>query len=400
MALFRQEERKEPAQRDLGGDGQAVAATDGTTLCTSNEDDLTVVVAPRISISKSRPPRTAREETAKECGWQVGHIAVSNGEMVLLRVISPLGMGSLGVVEEVASIEPGYKTFVRKRVPLPYYYRRQRLRIIKEEAKVLEELSHLHIVQIIGSYEETSQAGRSFYSLLMAPVGDDDLKTFLDMVGDQNPAPAREWNWLRQWFTCLISAVAYFHEHGVRHQDIKPSNIIHRGSNIYFTDFSSASQIEIGQTTSTETPARTSAMYAASEVVKYLQNGTTLQRHGLGADIFSLGGVFMEILTVIDGRLVGDFHRFLQDLPLVASTESLGQRSHSARGILLHSKVLQRCSLWFKASNLVFSRNVFEECILPMLQRNRQERPSAVSVLRLFRMIDPLVFSCPCFSFG
>lgn len=44
-------------------------------------------------------------------------------------------------------------------------------------------------------------------------------------------------------------------------QDIKPSNVIHRGSDIIFTDFSSSSRFEIGPTTSTENPARTSAIY-------------------------------------------------------------------------------------------------------------------------------------------
>lgn len=141
---------------------------------------------------------------------------------------------------------------------------------------------HRHVVQIIGSYSECPPSGRQFYSLLMSPVGDQDLKAFLEVVGDPSWDGRRdmariERSWLQTWFMCLASTLAYMHSSGVRHQDIKPSNIIHRGSTIYFTDFSSSSQFQIGQTTSTENPARTSAMYSAPEVINC---DGVLNRHG------------------------------------------------------------------------------------------------------------------------
>ncbi|XTI93898.1 hypothetical protein V2W45_1461810 [Cenococcum geophilum] len=73
-------------------------------------------------------------------------------------------------------------------------------------------------------------------------------------------------------------------------QDIKPSNVIHRGSDIIFTDFSSSSRFEISPTTSTENPART--------------------RHGRGSDISSPGHIFVEMLILIDRRTVSDFRAF------------------------------------------------------------------------------------------
>ncbi|KAF2496352.1 kinase-like protein, partial [Lophium mytilinum] len=139
---------------------------------------------------------------------------------------------------------------------------------------------------------------KQFYCLLMSPVGESDLQAFMDELGAREPTEV-EIRWLMDWFPCLTSALAYMHDQGVRHQDIKPSNIVHRGSQIFFTDFSSSSRFKIGHTTSTENPARTSAMYAAPEMLDYLQDDGTLSKHGRAADIFSLGCVFSEMATII-----------------------------------------------------------------------------------------------------
>lgn len=136
--------------------------------------------------------KAIREGLAVDCGWKTGHHVFAEGVQAPFVVLNFLGMGSLGVVEEVTSRSPpemGTQTLGRKRILLPYNGRRQRLQIIKEEAKVLEDLAHQHIIQMIASYEDTPQPGKLFYSLLMSPVGDNDLKTFLDVVGDQDRAP-------------------------------------------------------------------------------------------------------------------------------------------------------------------------------------------------------------------
>ncbi|KAF2188407.1 hypothetical protein K469DRAFT_95219 [Zopfia rhizophila CBS 207.26] len=132
----------------------------------------------------------------------------------------------------------------------------------------------------------------------MFPVGDRDLGRFLHEMGEDTSVTRKiEKIWLRQWFSCLISDLAYIHTKGVRHQDIKPSNIVHRGDLIFFTDFNSAAQCEPGCTTSTENPARKSAMYSAPEVLDRLRDDHSLTRHGTGTDIFSLGCAFYRYAT-------------------------------------------------------------------------------------------------------
>jgi serine/threonine protein kinase len=102
------------------------------------------------------------------------------------------------------------------------------LAIIQEEAKNLASLVHTHIIALIGSYEGFQHKNCHFYFLLMAPVGVNDLKNFLDIAGEQienEPMSlvSMTWRgWINSWFACLFSALAYKHEQGIRHQDIKP----------------------------------------------------------------------------------------------------------------------------------------------------------------------------------
>jgi serine/threonine protein kinase len=325
------------------------------------------------------------EFIAKTCGWNPDHQTHDDLQPNLLTVVSSLGNGSIGVVEEVR-ISPQFATFVRKRVQLPYHSRKQRLQIIKEEAAALKSLQHDHIVKSIGSYEEGQPLGRQFYSLLMWPVGDQDLKTYLEMNGDttsnvvHNRADRKDVvRLLQKWFKCLASALDYMHEAGMRHQDIKPSNIICRREEIYFTDFSSSARFEVGQTTSTENPARTSAMYAAPEVVS--MNGFTL-KHGRGTDVFALGAVFCEMLAVTLGSSVHNFHEFL-----LAHTKL----ETNAGGILLYGRKTERIEQYFREDAFYLG------CIRDMLALNRDRRPNARTVAATIRSsihykLDP----CSC----
>lgn len=342
-------------------------------------------------------PNKNSELMAKECGLTFQHKEFSDINQNFLIVISSLGHGSLGIVEEV-QISKRYTSFVRKRVQIPYHNRNQRLKIIKQEARVLESLVHRHVVQIIGSYSECPPSGRQFYSLLMSPVGDQDLKAFLEAVGDPSwdgrlDMARIERSWLQTWFMCLASTLAYMHSSGVRHQDIKPSNIIHRGSTIYFTDFSSSSQFQIGQTTSTENPARTSAMYSAPEVIN--RDGV-LNRHGRGTDVFALGAVFCEMLTVLTGYSVEGFHKFLLRSDSPEGTKNSGPGAQAAKGILLYGQKIDRVSEWF-GMNCFYCR-----CLWPMLTPDREKRPDADAVAKLIRTYmykqPTLLPFCPCNS--
>lgn len=324
---------------------------------------------------------------AEECGWNLGNRIFSEVKQSLLEVVNSLGSGSLGVVEEVRT-SISRPSFVRKRVQLQHYNRRQRLKVIEDEAKILRSLEHTHIVTLLGTYQEIPPIGNQFYSLLMLPVGHSDLANFLQLVANKSGMDQIgidiEVGLLRKWFKCLASALAYIHSQGVRHQDIKPSNIIRRSDHIFFSDFGSAGEFQIDQTTSTENLARTTAMYAAPEVV---DNDGTIKRHGLGTDVFALGVVFSEMLTVVCGKSVDDFHQFFLDTCQREGSQTTV--SESARKVLRYGQNPKRIDDWFR------DHDFYNTCVRDMLARCRGDRPAASTVSERIRKF-PTWELAPC----
>jgi hypothetical protein len=56
-------------------------------------------------------------------------------------------------------------------------------------------------------------------------------------------------------------------------------------------------------------------MYAAAEVINYVQTDGTLNKHGRGTETFSLGCVFSEMLSVSHDKSIDEFHSFLLEQP-------------------------------------------------------------------------------------
>ncbi|KAF2834871.1 kinase-like protein [Patellaria atrata CBS 101060] len=349
--------------------------------CLEHEDASIVSIGTNQSDLNQKP-----EDIAIECGWPYGHQEFS-GETNILQRVAPLGHGSLGIVEEVR-VPNRTKTFVRKQVYIPHYNRRQRLKMVQAEGDFLKSLAHPHVVKVIGTFQEGVSTGKQSYSILMSPVGDCDLKHLLDILGEQELKKdtfREQRQWLSSWFKCLSSALAYIHGQGVRHQDIKPQNIIHRGPDVFFTDFSSASNFRLGCTTSTENPARTTHMYAAPEVIAHIDH---YQKHGRGTDVFALGAVFCEMRTAAQGKSVGDFQLFCRgvDDPETVDSINVGiqltiskQRTPSLDSVLLYGNKTDRIDRWFGQDAQ------YTEYIKPMLRVERRSRPTASSVARSFR---------------
>ncbi|KAF2631296.1 hypothetical protein BU25DRAFT_481884 [Macroventuria anomochaeta] len=117
----------------------------------------------------------------------------------------------------------------------------------------------------------------------MSPVGGSNLANFLERVS--SPETTSEFRtqarvYIRRWYACIASVLSCMHGSGVRYQDIKPSNIVHRGDRVFFTDFGSSSTFDIDHTTSTDAHARLTAMYGAPEMVLHCGE------HGRSSDIF------------------------------------------------------------------------------------------------------------------
>lgn len=137
----------------------------------------------------------------------------------------------------------------------------------------------------------------------MSPVANTDLREFLaDAHGNLTVETETK---LETWMSCLIGAISYIHSQLVRHKDLKPANVLIRGSDVFVTDFGISRDL-FGETTtgSREEPTERTPMYCAPE-----SNVEGLRR-GRSADMFSLGCILLEMLTVLMGQSIEDFEEF------------------------------------------------------------------------------------------
>lgn len=68
----------------------------------------------------------------------------------------------------------------------------------------------------------------------MTPVADMNLDEYLKEASKDENLKRRR---LRSFSGCLATALAYLHQQNIRHNDIKPQNILVANSDIYLSDF-------------------------------------------------------------------------------------------------------------------------------------------------------------------
>lgn len=212
------------------------------------------------------------------------HIVLSRQDDDPYEFRQPLGEGGKGYVDEVQSLAAGF-VCVRKTLFQSVTSDGDR-QVFANEVLTMEKLSHVHIVKVLGSYTTELR----WFHILMEPVADRNLAKYLD----DGAADARL---LRRWLGCIANGLAYIHGQRVKHKDIKPSNLLVRGDNILYSDFGLAHLVEsLDDVTRGQTPA--SWPYSAPEVV---DGGDRT----VATDVFSLGCVYTEMLTVMTGEKVG-----------------------------------------------------------------------------------------------
>lgn len=329
-------------------------------------------------------PPLATDRNAETYGWTQGHVIFGPTGDDNLLAVSILGAGSSGVVEEVRCRAGQYPSFVRKKIVLPASKTRAAIcrKIVQEEARILSSLAHPHIVSLIGSYEVMQRSRRHLYCLLMAPVCTNNLADLLISLDEYSLTSDFSVRWrtrIRDWMICLATALEYMHACGTRHQDIKPSNIVLTEERIYFTDFDSAATFEVGDTTSTDSPARWTATYSAPETLSI--GGT----HGTATDVFALGCTFCDMLNAAEGRKNCDFRTYLHN----NGQPSILETSETFTNVR-YSEKMPHIRQWFTGSPL------FAACIAPMLHVDRKLRLSATEVVQGLLSIGSDSQKCNC----
>jgi serine/threonine protein kinase len=241
----------------------------------------------------------------------------------------------------------------------------------KEEAVAeishLTQLSHAHILRVIGTYVK----GREL-SILLYPVADCNLEVFLDHYREMRPY-SDQWLgiaiFLERCASCLSSAVRYIHRNLTKHMDIKPQNILilNTGPANYapfIADFGIARSYDKLEDVETDGETSFTRRYAAPEVVKQ-------EPRGLPADIFSLGCVFFEIFASTYGNYVRD-EDFIE-LRDILKTNSEGDTSYQANIDALQAQLS-------KIPDLPWSFSLLDplcSLIKRMLRHGPEQRPSA-----------------------
>jgi serine/threonine protein kinase len=300
----------------------------------------------------------------KELNWsgKGQHVPYAPNEELPLKFMSHLGASVSATVDKVLC----------KRIALA----RKTMRCTRkwsisdalQEVCHLQNLRHFHIIQLVGTYLQ----GRNF-SILMYPVADCDLGTFLEDTADMNDIVTVELETRKKFLAsslgCLLSAIQFVHENTTKHMDIKPQNILVRKTSdsvdpsypirqprhwrVYLADFGLSRSFAAQDHSQTDGPTSRTPKYCAPEVYQY-------ESRGRSSDIFSLGCVFAEILTTYDGFHPQEFADF-----------RCGDDSDES-----FHKNLDRVTEWVQ-KKLRISYLLRTRVLLPMLSLDPKERPTA-----------------------
>jgi hypothetical protein len=206
----------------------------------------------------------------------------------------PVTQGSFGEVESVLNPRTGL-VFARKTMKRScndtmsesqaQADRQWRLVHFKNEVEILQKLHHKHLVRFCGSYTDENA-----FALLVQPVAE---RTLYDLLVEPTPLRMEDSAVLLKSFGCLAFGLAWLHSKLIRHKDIKPANILISAGSMLFCDFGSAMDAELLDTTRTEGPA-------LMRTPRYISPETHEGRpRNEASDIWSLGCVFLEMLTVL-----------------------------------------------------------------------------------------------------
>ena len=111
--------------------------------------------------------------------------------------------------------------------------------------KALQSLRHPHLVSVWATYTQ-----HDFSYMLLYPTTDLTLKQFLDeqpkFFRTLEKQQRRET--LLRWTHCVVSALAYLHDHDCTHQSIRPSNVtIDSNNSIYLANFAALNALDAAE---------------------------------------------------------------------------------------------------------------------------------------------------------
>lgn len=225
--------------------------------------------------------------------WPAGtHINISVDEPLPFRVLERYPPGHYTSVDRVYDVfrDCNFARKIRKDVYNAPEHMDTEIARLQE---LWEDGRDHHIIRYIKTYQRGDEFGALF-----TPAATTNLMSLLYRYCNQAADRQQLRPILLRAFGCLSYSLAYIHnDKETRHRDIKPHNILYhrtpqREDEFLWADFGLAKNFSRSGVSGTENSFEGTKEYAAPETFRHA-------RHGRSADIFSLGCVFLEILSVI-----------------------------------------------------------------------------------------------------
>ena len=236
-----------------------------------------------------------KQQSSDGSATLAGRVLTRVGDFSLIREI---GRGGMGIVYEAEQESLGRRVAI-KILPKQSLLDDQALDRFHREAKIAAAMHHSNIVPIFGTGESD---GTHF--LVMQLIRGEALDKRLIRAGQ--PFSFSE---VARIGEQIADALAYAHENGVLHRDVKPANILIEESGVaQITDFGLASNADIDTTNSRTLSG--SLRYMAPERFR----GQTDHR----SDLYSLGLTLYEMLARQPAFVEEDPHKLIHS---IGSTE-------------------------------------------------------------------------------
>jgi serine/threonine-protein kinase len=189
-----------------------------------------------------------------------------------------VGRGAMAVVYRATEAGLGRRVAL-KVLPPEMTLNRELTERFKREARLAASLEHPNIIPV---YRE-GQAGRFLFMAMKFVEG----RSLEDIIASQGPLPVPV---VLHVLRASTSALAYAHERGIVHRDIKSANIlVDRDGRVVVTDFGIARAAEDASLTSTGTMVGTPYFMSPEQCAA--------RRIGPQSDQYSLGVVAFQMLT-------------------------------------------------------------------------------------------------------
>lgn len=170
-----------------------------------------------------------------------------------------------------------------------------------EQISKFKSLEHKSIAKLLCSYAQPSHVG------IVMEKAQCSLDDFLTMPGS-DPSRSRI---LVDWMYDLASAMEYLHSQSICHRSIRPRKILIDNSRVLFAPFDVGNNVgSFSPTTTGSQRLEQLSTYMSDQTHVYAAPEAIVSRGKRPADVFSLGCVFLTMLTVAQNQSLSAFTQY------------------------------------------------------------------------------------------